>query len=241
MPGLPAAELIAEARPLSVLSVLSMLTEKLAWPSAQSGRRRSCLQEQDRILRSFPEVATRVRLHRPLRQRDRQCSARHVRHDRHAQAARTWPAGMTYEKLIQEMDAKLQFPGLTNTWTMPVENRLDMELTGIKTPVGIKIQGPDLDGIQELGSESSADSRRDAGDEVGLCRARRAGILRQCGSEPGGSGALWIDRRRCAARDHLRNRRREHRREYRGPRTLSHRRPLCARFPGRHSKSSSGW
>jgi copper/silver efflux system protein len=48
-----------------------------------------------------------------------------------------WPAGMTYEKLIQEMDDKLQFPGLSNTWTMPVGNRLDMELTGIKTPLGL--------------------------------------------------------------------------------------------------------
>ena len=55
-----------------------------------------------------------------------------------------WRPGMTYDKLIAEMDAKLQFPGLTNTWTMPVRNRLDMELTGIKTPVGLKIQGPDL-------------------------------------------------------------------------------------------------
>jgi copper/silver efflux system protein len=54
---------------------------------------------------------------------------------------------MTYEKLISEMDAKLQFAGLTNTWTMPIENRLDMELTGIKTPVGIMIQGPSLDGL----------------------------------------------------------------------------------------------
>jgi copper/silver efflux system protein len=50
------------------------------------------------------------------------------------------------------MDAKLQFPGLTNTWTMPIENRLDMELTGIKTPVGLKIQGPSLDRIEELGA-----------------------------------------------------------------------------------------
>jgi Cu(I)/Ag(I) efflux system membrane protein CusA/SilA len=56
-----------------------------------------------------------------------------------------WPAGMTYAKLIQQMDSKLQFPGLSNTWTMPVENRLDMELTGIKTPVGLKIQGPTVD------------------------------------------------------------------------------------------------
>ena len=60
---------------------------------------------------------------------------------------------MTYEKLIQEMDAKLQFPGLTNTWTMPVRNRLDMELTGIKTAVGIKIQGPDLEHIQQIGAQ----------------------------------------------------------------------------------------
>jgi Cu(I)/Ag(I) efflux system membrane protein CusA/SilA len=51
------------------------------------------------------------------------------------------------------MDEKLQFPGLTNTWTMPVENRLDMELTGIKTAIGIKIQGPDLNRIQDLGTQ----------------------------------------------------------------------------------------
>jgi Cu(I)/Ag(I) efflux system membrane protein CusA/SilA len=64
-----------------------------------------------------------------------------------------WRAGMTYEKLIAAMDAKLQFPGLTNTWTMPVQNRLDMELTGIKTAVGIKIQGPDLAHIEQIGAQ----------------------------------------------------------------------------------------
>jgi len=47
----------------------------------------------------------------------------------------------------------VQIPGLTNTWTMPIENRLDMELTGIKTPVGIKIQGTSLDGIEQLGGK----------------------------------------------------------------------------------------
>ncbi|HXJ05061.1 MAG TPA: CusA/CzcA family heavy metal efflux RND transporter [Candidatus Acidoferrum sp.] len=64
-----------------------------------------------------------------------------------------WRPGMTYEKLIREMDEKLQFPGLTNTWTMPVQNRLDMELTGIKTPVGLKIQGPNVEGIQKAGAQ----------------------------------------------------------------------------------------
>jgi copper/silver efflux system protein len=51
------------------------------------------------------------------------------------------------------MDEKLQFPGLSNTWTMPVENRLDMELTGIKTPLGMKVQGPNVEGIQQLATQ----------------------------------------------------------------------------------------
>lgn len=63
-----------------------------------------------------------------------------------------WRPGLTYEKLIQEMDAKLQFPGIPNTWTTPVEGRLDMELTGIKTPLGIKVQGPTVEGIEALAS-----------------------------------------------------------------------------------------
>ena len=73
-----------------------------------------------------------------------------------------WRPGMTYEKLIHDMDEKLQFPGLTNTWTMPVQNRLDMELTGIKTAVGIKIQGPDLAHIEDIGAQHAADSLRHA-------------------------------------------------------------------------------
>src|SRR5262249_15822830 len=64
-----------------------------------------------------------------------------------------WPTGMTYQKLIQEMDDKLQFPGLSNTWTMPVENRLDMQLTGIKTALGLKVQGTDVNGIEQLASQ----------------------------------------------------------------------------------------
>jgi copper/silver efflux system protein len=62
-----------------------------------------------------------------------------------------WRPGMTVKKLIGEMDASLQFPGLTNAWTMPIKTRLDMLSTGIKTPVGIKIAGDDLNTLQELG------------------------------------------------------------------------------------------
>lgn len=111
------------------------------------------LQEQDRVLRSFPEVESVFGVvgrsnsatdNAPLDMYDTTVMLK---------PREQWRPGMTYEKLIQEMDQKLQFPGLTNTWTMPVENRLDMALTGIKTPIGMKIQGPSLDGIQQLGSQ----------------------------------------------------------------------------------------
>ena len=64
-----------------------------------------------------------------------------------------WRAGMTLERLQGDMDAALQFPGFPNVWTQPIRNRLDMLLTGIKTPVGIKIFGADLNVIQGIGQE----------------------------------------------------------------------------------------
>jgi Cu(I)/Ag(I) efflux system membrane protein CusA/SilA len=64
-----------------------------------------------------------------------------------------WRAGMTFEQLQADMDASLQFPGFPNVWTQPIRNRLDMLLTGIKTPVGIKIFGADLNVIQGLGQQ----------------------------------------------------------------------------------------
>ena len=111
------------------------------------------LQQQDRVLRSFPEVASvfgaagrsdSATDNAPLEMYDTTVMLK---------PREQWPAGKTYETLIQEMDERLQFPGLSNTWTMPVENRLDMELTGIKTPLGMKVQGPNVDGIQRLASQ----------------------------------------------------------------------------------------
>ena len=62
-----------------------------------------------------------------------------------------WREGMTMSKLKKELNELIQFPGLTNAWVMPIKNRIDMLATGIKTPVGIKIAGPDLNVIQEVG------------------------------------------------------------------------------------------
>src|SRR5438477_74085 len=136
--------------PLFEGSALYMPT---ALPGISIGQASQLLQEQDRIIRTFPEVETvfgsigrsdSATDNAPLDMYDTTVMLK---------PRSQWRPGMTYEKLIQEMDAKLQFPGLSNTWTMPVENRLDMELTGIKTPLGLKIQGPNLEGIQQVGAQ----------------------------------------------------------------------------------------
>src|SRR5271156_539141 len=131
----------------------SSLYMPTAMPGISVTQASQLLQEQDRVIRSFPEVETvfgtvgrseSATDNAPLDMYDTTVMLK---------PREKWRAGMTYEKLIQEMDAKLQFPGLSNTWTMPVENRLDMELTGIKTPLGMKIQGPNLEGIQQVGAQ----------------------------------------------------------------------------------------
>jgi len=131
----------------------SSLYMPTALPGISITQASQLLQEQDRIIRSFPEVETvfgsmgrsdSATDNAPLDMYDTTIMLKPREH---------WRPSMTYEKLIQEMDQKLEFPGLSNTWTMPVENRLDMELTGIKTPVGLKIQGPSVDGIQRAGAQ----------------------------------------------------------------------------------------
>ncbi|MEW5842753.1 MAG: efflux RND transporter permease subunit [Bacteroidota bacterium] len=67
-----------------------------------------------------------------------------------------WRPGMTVKKLIDEMDQAIHFPGVTNAWTMPIKTRTDMLSTGIKTPVGIKISGPNLDTLQTIGEKVEA-------------------------------------------------------------------------------------
>ena len=67
-----------------------------------------------------------------------------------------WRPGMTFEKLRQELDAAIQFPGLRNAWTFPIRTRIDMLATGIKTPVGIKLLGDDLEALAAFGSEIEA-------------------------------------------------------------------------------------
>ncbi len=131
----------------------SSLYMPTALPGISITQASTLLQEQDRIIKSFPEVESVFGAvgrsnsptdNAPLDMYDTTIMLK---------PRERWRPGMTYEKLIREMDEKLQFPGLTNTWTMPVQNRLDMELTGIKTPVGLKIQGPNVEVIQQAGAQ----------------------------------------------------------------------------------------
>ena len=64
-----------------------------------------------------------------------------------------WRPGMTLDKLIAELDQKVRLPGVTNAWVQPIRTRIDMQSTGIKTPIGIKITGPDLGTIQKVGEQ----------------------------------------------------------------------------------------
>ncbi|HEY6973219.1 MAG TPA: CusA/CzcA family heavy metal efflux RND transporter [Nitrospiraceae bacterium] len=131
----------------------SSLYMPTALPGISITQASTLLQQQDRIIKSFPEVETVFGAvgrsnsptdNAPLDMYDTTIMLK---------PREQWRPGMTYERLIHEMDERLQFPGLTNTWTMPVQNRLDMELTGIKTPVGLKIQGPNVEVIQQAGTQ----------------------------------------------------------------------------------------
>ena len=64
-----------------------------------------------------------------------------------------WRPGMTTQDIIAELDATVKYPGVTNAWVMPIKTRIDMLATGIKTPVGIKVAGPDLDEIERIGRD----------------------------------------------------------------------------------------
>ncbi len=67
-----------------------------------------------------------------------------------------WRSGMTMDKLIAELDQALQFPGVSNAWTMPIKARIDMLSTGIRTPIGIKVFGKNLEGIEEVARQVEA-------------------------------------------------------------------------------------
>ncbi len=123
------------------------------FPGVSIGKAQELLQQTDKLIRTLPEVErvfgkigraetatdpaplTMIETTIKLKPRDQ------------------WRPGMTTEKLKRELDRLVRFPGLTNAWVMPIKTRIDMLATGIKTPVGIKVAGPDLEVIQDIGTQ----------------------------------------------------------------------------------------
>ncbi|MGE5346025.1 MAG: efflux RND transporter permease subunit, partial [Acidithiobacillales bacterium] len=114
------------------------------------------LQQTDKILRTFPEVESVFgKIGRAETATD-PAPLSMVETTIRLKDPAQWRPGMTKDKLIEEMDRAVRFPGVTNAWTMPIKTRIDMLSTGIKTPVGIKIAGPDLLELEKLGQQVEA-------------------------------------------------------------------------------------
>jgi len=123
------------------------------FPAVSIGKAQELLQQTDKLIKALPEVKrvfgkvgraetatdpaplTMIESTILLKPRDE------------------WREGMTMDKLKRELNELVQIPGVTNAWVMPIKNRIDMLATGIKTPVGIKVAGHDLDGIEEIGKQ----------------------------------------------------------------------------------------
>ncbi|MCL4838286.1 MAG: efflux RND transporter permease subunit [Thermoanaerobaculia bacterium] len=159
--------------PLNEGSILYMPT---TLPGLSVTQAQELLQAQDRVLASFPEVET---VHGKAGRAETATDPAPfsmmettvvLRPERKWRAKETWysswapgflkpvlrpfwPDRISWEELVAEMDRALQIPGVTNAWTMPIKARIDMLSTGVRTPVGIKIFGRDLDEIQRLGEE----------------------------------------------------------------------------------------
>ena len=114
------------------------------------------MQQQDKILASFPEVEWAVG---KAGRADSSTDPAPVNMNEtivHLKPKEQWRDGMTREKLIAEMDAKLKMPGVTNIWTQPIINRIEMLATGIRSEIGVKIFGNDLETLEKLSTQVAA-------------------------------------------------------------------------------------
>ena len=123
------------------------------YPGISVGKARELLQQTDKLIATLPEVETVFgKIGRADTATD-PAPLTMIETFIQLKPKAQWRAGMTTEKLKEELNALVQFPGLTNAWVMPIKTRIDMLATGIKTPVGIKIAGPDLAGIEAIGKD----------------------------------------------------------------------------------------
>ena len=120
-------------------------------PGISITKAKELLQQTDRIIKSFPEVESVFgKIGRAETATD-PAPLSMIETTINLKPESEWRPGLTPDKLIDELNAAIQIPGLTNAWTMPIKTRIDMLSTGIKTPIGIKIAGSNLDSLQAIG------------------------------------------------------------------------------------------
>ncbi len=137
--------------PLDEGDILYMPT---TFPGISITKAKELLQQTDRILKTFPEVETVFgKVGRAETATDPAPLAM-IETVIRLKPRQAWPdPDKTTQALMQEMDAAIRFPGLANAWTYPIKTRIDMLSTGIKTPIGIKVSGPDLEVLQQIGRQ----------------------------------------------------------------------------------------
>lgn len=122
-----------------------------AYPAVSAGKMAQILQQTNKLIATVPEVESVYGKAGRAESATDPAPLSMIETTIRLKPREEWREGMTLERLKEELDALIQFPSLTNVWIMPIKNRLDMLATGIKTPVGIKISGPDLAVIAEIG------------------------------------------------------------------------------------------
>src|SRR3984957_13684862 len=146
-----------------------------ALPGLSADKASQLLQQTDKVLKQFPEVQ-RVfgKIGRAETATD-PAGLEMFETTIQFKPQSEWPSGLTQDQLIDKMNSALQIPGLSNLWVQPIRNRIDMLSTGIKSPVGIKIAGPDLKVIDKIGREIEAAVREIPGTRSAYAERVRGG------------------------------------------------------------------
>jgi len=150
----PASKLGSEFMP--TLNEGSLLYMPASLPGMSITKAAELLQTQDKIIKSFPEVTSVYGKAGRANTATDPAPTEMFETVINLKPKSEWRAGMTIDKLIAELDKALQFPGVANSWTMPIKARIDMLSTGIRTPIGIKVFGKDLDEMEKLAKQIEA-------------------------------------------------------------------------------------
>jgi copper/silver efflux system protein len=150
----PALRLGSEFMP--TLNEGTLLYMPVSLPGMSVTKAAELMQTQDKIIKSFPEVASVYGKAGRAQTATDPAPLEMFETVINLKPQGEWRTGMTTDKLIAEIDKALQFPGVANSWTMPIKARIDMLSTGIRTPIGIKVFGKNLDEMERLAKEIEA-------------------------------------------------------------------------------------